>query len=239
MYATCDLAIAKIAAKDLKIEFQISSLNLNSPTALSIYNAWMETTVIDNNGAIWILPNRLGEIIRTSKSNAKYIVDKIGDEHKKESAIGTYLRYSAVNNLLNKIIENPTTDTKEKYAAYSESIGMAIRDSSEARLLRLQAYAELQRVRRRLKKQRLKWLSLSHDELTGKPLLTSSHFSHIRSCAVYPHLISCIWNGLVVNTDVHQLITHQGVNDENELFSLCLQQKWSTDWYGSYFSELN
>jgi hypothetical protein len=214
MNLACDLVIAKIPAKDLKIEFQISTLNLNSSTAHSIYNAWMETAIIDNHGAIWILPDRFGEIIRTSKCNAKYIVDKIGDEHKKESAVGTYLRYSEVNNLLNKIIENPTTDTKERYAAYSESIGMSIRDSPEAKLLRLQAYIALETLRRKLKKQRLSLLSLSRDELTGKPLLKSSHFSHIRSCAIYPQFMSCVWNGLVINTDIHQLITQRSVNDE-------------------------
>jgi hypothetical protein len=239
MSATCEIVIAKIPATELKIEFQTPTTNLDKATAHSIHNAWMETAIIDNHGMIWVLSKRLGEILRTSKSNAKYIVSKTTKEHQKQSANGTYLRYSEVNRLLSNIITTPSTDTQEKYAGYSESIGIAIRDSPQAKLLRLQTFEEWQKARRRLKGQRLRSLKLSHDELTGKPLTPSSQFSHVRSCSVYPHLLGFIWNGLIVNRDIHQIITQQSVNDENELFSLCQQQKWSTNWYDHYISQLN
>jgi hypothetical protein len=233
------IVIAKISAKDLKIEFQTSGPDLDLATTHSIHNAWMETTIIDNHGVVWIRPKRLSEIIRTSKANAKYIVDKITKEHKQQNATGTYLRYSEVNKLLSKIIETPGANSREKYATYSESIGIAIRDSPQAKLLRLQTFEEWQKAKKRLKQQRLKTLKLSHDELTGKPLLISSQFSHIRSCSVYPHLLGFVWNGLIINRDTHQTITHQSLNDEEELYDLCQKQRWSIDWYDKYQADLN
>jgi hypothetical protein len=241
MKPACEIVIAKIPAKELKIEFMTPSpeSKLDKATAHSIHNAWMETAIIDNHGMVWVLPRRLGEILRTSKANAKHIVSKTTKAHQKQSANGTYLRYSEVNRLLSSVIETPGTNTREKYAGYSESIGIAIRDSAQAKLLRLQTFEEWQKAKRKLKAQRLKELKLSHDELTGKALLPSSHFSHIRSCSVYPQLLGFVWNGLIVNTDIHRTITHRGINDEDELFSLCKNENWSTDWYDKYIAELN
>jgi hypothetical protein len=94
-------------------------------------------------------------------------------------------------------------------------------------------------AKRRLKKQRIKRLSICRDELTGIPLLPTSEFSHIRSCAIYPQLTPFTWNGLIVNKNIHQTITDAYINDEDELYDLCRSQRWSTDWYEDYIRQLN
>jgi hypothetical protein len=70
------------SAKELDIEFPAPASGLDLPTAKSIYNAWMKTAIIDNYGMVWVLPNSLSQILRTSKPNAKHIVDKIGKQYK-------------------------------------------------------------------------------------------------------------------------------------------------------------
>ena len=40
-----------------------------------------------------------------------------------------------------------------------------------------------------------------------------------------------MWNGLIVNKDTHFIITQEGVNDEEELYKLCYEKGWNTDWY--------
>jgi hypothetical protein len=135
-----------LSAKELGISFPEIPSELDSPTAKSIYNAWMETAIIDNYGMVWVLPKRLSEILRTSKSNARYITDRIGRQYKSEGAAGT--------------------------------------------------------------------------------------------CAIYPQLSTSLWNGLIVNQNIHQIITNEYVNDENELYDLCLKQKWFTKWYDDYLNSI-
>jgi hypothetical protein len=116
---------------------------------------------------------------------------------------------------------------------------MAIRNSAKAKYQRAQTYESLKDAKRKLKQQRVSWLKIGQDELTGIPLVTSSQFSHIRSCAIYPQFTACVWNGLVVNKCIHQIITDTYVNDEDELYDLCEKQQWSTDWYDSYIGQFN
>ena len=227
------------SAKDLQICFTEPSNGLDRATAKSIYNAWMETAIIDNYGMVWVLSRRLSEILRTSKPNARYIADRIGNMYKSRGVEGTYLHYTEVNKQLSNIIMTAGTMKRERYAGFSESIGMAIRDSAKAKCQRAQTYEALTAAKKGLKRKRLRELSIGHDELTGIPLLPTSQFSHIRSCAIYPQFTICVWNGLVVNKDIHQIITDAYVNDENELYDLCQQQKWSTNWYDDYISQPN
>jgi hypothetical protein len=240
MNPACDILITKIPAKNLKIDFQIpiSFSSFDPPTAKAIYNAWMETAIIDNHGMIWIRFDSMSQILRTSKSNAKHIIAKVRDEHKRESADGVYLRYSEVSRLLSDIIQTACAISREKYAGYSESIGLAIRDSAEAKNLRAQSYESIAKARRHLKQKRIQWLSIKHDELTGFPLSSHSQFSHIRSCAVYPQFTTCLWNGLIVDRGIHQIITSSSVNDEHELIDLCLDRKWSTHWHDGFSKEI-
>lgn len=215
------------------------SRGLDPATAKSIYNAWMESAIIDNYGMVWILPKRLSEILRTSKGNARYISDKIEKQYKTRGAAGTYLHYAEINKQLSKIIINAGSISREKYAGFSESIGITIRDSAIAKLQRAESYAAMNAAKRKLKKQRIKRLSICHDELTGIPLLPTSEFSHIRSCAIYPQLTPFTWNGLIVNKNIHQTITDAYINDEDELYDLCRKQRWSTEWYEDYIRQLN
>jgi hypothetical protein len=233
------LLIVHHSAKQLNIEFPKPDHGLDSSTAKSIYNAWMNTAIIDNYGMVWILPNSLAQILRTSKPNAKHIVDKIGRQYKTKGAEGTYLHYAEVNKKLSETILLAGSIKREKYAEYSESIGLAIRNSAQAKYQRAQTYEYLKEAKKKLRQQRVNWLKIGRDELTGIPLTAQSQFSHIRSCAIYPQLTACIWNGLVVNKQIHQIITDTYVNDENELYDLCREQKWSTKWFDEYLTQLN
>ena len=233
------LIIVKFSAKDLDVAFPNIPDEFDRRTARSIYNAWMETAIIDRFGMVWVLPDRLHEILRTSKPNARHIVERISKEYKSRGAAGTYLHYVEVNKRLCQIVMNAGTIKHERYAEFSESIGLAIRDSSKAKLQRAQSYAALNATKGKLKQMRSKLLQISRDELTGLPLLPSSQFSHIRSCAIYPQLATYIWNGLIVNRDIHKIVTDSYVNDENELYDLCRQEGWSTIWFDKYVAQFN
>ncbi len=235
---SCEIVVAKFRASELDIKFTAPADNFDPKTARSIYNAWMETAIIDNYGAVWISPDRMSEILRTSKGCARHIIGKIRDEHKKNGAGGIYLRYSEINRILSNTIISAGSIKKEQYAEYSESIGIDIRNSVTARFYRAKFYDSIKDAKRKLKAARVKTLSISQDELTRIPLLKSSHFSHIRSCAVYPSLATSLWNGLIVNCNTHKIITDSHVNDEDELLELCQENNWNQRWYQEFKVDL-
>lgn len=236
---SCDIVITKFLATQLNVQLPEPPAEFNHSTAVSIYNAWMQTSMVDNHGMIWVLPTRLGEILRTSKSCANAIVANTRREHRRSSAEGTYLRYSEVNRILSDIIQSAGSLKRERYAGYSESIGRLIRDSEKAVLQRALSYEIARQSKKKLKSMRLQILAVLNDELTNKPLIKTCEFSHIRSCAVYPQLSTTLWNGLIVNKTTHQLITDRQIYDEDRLLRLCREQNWNTKWYSAFKADLN
>lgn len=80
-----------------------------------------------------------------------------------------------------------------------------------------------------MKKIRIKKYKIDKDELTRETLRSGNEFSHIRSCSMYKHLSDNMDNGLIVNKNTHKLITERGINDEEELRDLCMEQNWNLD----------
>jgi hypothetical protein len=236
---SCDIVITKFLATELDVHFPAPPNEFNHSTAVSIYNAWMRTSMVDNHGMIWVLPNRLGEILRTSKSCAHAIVGNTRKEHRRSSAEGTYLRYSEVNRILSDIIQSAGSLKRERYAGYSELIGKKIRDSEKAVLQRVLSYEITRESKKKLKLMRLKTLTIRNDELTNEPLFKTCEFSHIRSCAVYPRLSTTVWNGLIVNKATHKLITDRQIYDEDRLLQLCHEKNWNTKWYSAFTADLS
>jgi hypothetical protein len=234
IYIPPKLLSVHTAAKELSVSFPSLPSNLDLAAAKSIYNAWMETAVIDNHGEVWLLARRLGEILRTSKGNARYISDSIERQYRSQGAEGTYFHYAEVNRRLSLIITAAGSTRREKYAEFSESIGMAIRSSDRAKLLRAEFYAAVDAGKKKLKSQRMKQLGIQFDELTGVRLLPTCQFSHIKSCSLFPEVSLQQWNGLIVNRAIHKIITSAEINEEDALHDLCVKQGWQTNWYIPY-----
>lgn len=117
---------------------------------------------------------------------------------------------------------------------------LAIRDSDTACFLRAEYYESLKNCVKKLKKLRIKKFNITHDELTGEILKKrTSEFSHIRSCSIYPHFMDNIFNGHIVNKEIHEIITDRSINDENQLYDLCVKMNWKTNWYDEYIQYFN
>ena len=61
-------------------------------------------------------------------------------------------------------------------------------------------------------------------------------FPHIRALSIFPEFSLYVENGLLVNKDTHNEITRNGIIDENQLYTLCLEKDWNLGWY-EIFSE--
>ena len=138
--------------------------------------------------------------------------------------------------LIAKSIEESGTGTKGMYLETSKQFYDAISSCEKAKLLRLEYENQLKSQRRLLKKKRINAYHIKNDELTNEPLkVRTAEFSHIRSVAMYKFISDSIDNGLIVNKETHKIITAEGVNDENELLSLCQMCKRDRNKSMGYF----
>ena len=98
----------------------------------------------------------------------------------------------------------------------------------------------LKAQKRKLKSKRIKKYNIKEDELTGKNIdIRTCEFSHIRSVSMYQEYSDNIENGLIVNKETHDKITRKEINDEDELYDLCIDNGWNLQWYEKYKKHLN
>ena len=196
--------------------------------------AWRDSVLIDEKGWMWIKKDKLHSILRTSKSNAQFLVMKMGDEFKRSFNREIYVRGYKILELIAKTIEENGAGSKGINLEASRQFFDTINQCDTVKLQRLEFDYTLKEARKKLKNKRKRKYSIKCDELSGEELKREFEFSHIRSFAIYRELSDQIDNGLLVNKETHRLITERGVNEENGLLELCKEQGWNTNWYRSY-----
>lgn len=221
--------------KDLNYTDPVLENQITQKVKSELQRAWRDSILIDEKGWMWVKKNKLHSIIRTNKANAQFLVMRLSSEFKCNFNGELYIRGYKVLELLAKTIEENGAGKKGLNLEASKKFYDAINTCESVRLQRLEYDYTLNEARKKLKKKRRTKYKLTHDELTGEPLIIRScEFSHIRSQAMYRELSDHIDNGLIVNKETHRLITERGINDENELLSFCKEQGWKTDWYDAY-----
>ncbi|WP_235069035.1 hypothetical protein [Turicibacter sp. TJ11] len=221
--------------KDLNYTEPVLENQITQKVKSELQRAWRDSILIDEKGWMWVKKNKLHSIIRTNKANAQFLVMRLSSEFKCNFNGELYIRGYKVLELLAKTIEENGAGKKGLNLEASKKFYDAINTCESVRLQRLEYDYTLNEARKKLKKKRRTKYKLTHDELTGEPLIIRScEFSHIRSQAMYRELSDHIDNGLIVNKETHRLITERGINDENELLSFCKEQGWKTDWYDAY-----
>jgi hypothetical protein len=226
---------------DLNISFDFPTKSGLSLTHLKgICNAWHRGIQIDYCGRIWICQSQLHTILRTTRAAARYLLLEISDEYQLECQGEIYIQGSEIYRSLDVTIQSAGCIKKEKYARFSEEIYRLIRDSDKLKTIRYEFYEEIESHKKNLKQIRIRELKLGSDELTGDFLdKIDSDFSHIRNAKMYLPLADRYWNGLVVNKETHKIITKANINDEDELYELCVSEDWNTEWYSTFSQCLN
>ncbi|MDO4690752.1 MAG: hypothetical protein Q4A58_05585 [Fusobacterium sp.] len=219
-----------ISIKDLQgniRETDYGELNDNWSTA--IQNAWINGAKLDGQGIIWISNKYLHTLLRVNKTLVKYYLATINRSDSEYITGAEFIR------LLSTIFDSATTFRRRDYIRYSEKLYLLIRDSDKAEVMRARYFEDLIDKRNKLKNQRIKKYKIKIDELTGVNLkIQTAEFSHIRSVALYPDLQLELDNGLIINKKTHELITEKGIQNEEDLYNLCLEKKWNINWYNFY-----
>ena len=219
--------INEIVSEDLELE-----VDGYQGTKKAISNAWRNGTIVDSKGYFWINKDMVHVILRTTKLRIPKIVMGLEAKHKMIVEGKTYLRSYKVLELLSKSLEESTA-SKANYLKGSLQCYSQLNELDQVKLLRMEYQESLDTTRKQLKRKRIRKYMIKQDELTNEPLI-NSEFSHIRSVAAYQEFATHIENGLIVNKEIHALITQKGVQDEEDLIRLCEEQGWSTSWYKAY-----
>ena len=233
----------RILGEALSLEFFEVKGGLAAGTLRAIYNAWIAAAIVDQRGAVWVRASKLHTILRTTKPNARYLLNDAPKRDIIHLAMGkrkteTLVRGTRVGAWVDETIQRPTAARTSKYLGYSEEIYRRVRDHPEVRELRADFLHGMKSAMLRLKKKRIKRLKLTRDELTGSALVTTAQFSHIRAVSAYFELADKDWNGVVVNPQTHSLITAADVLDENTLKTICRKHKWNLHWVTEFQKEL-
>lgn len=208
---------------------EIKKGNLSQNWVTAIKNAWINGAYLDKRGIVWINREYLHTLLRVSKNLVNYYLAQINRSN------DDFISGKDFIFLISDIFENATTFKRRDYIRYSENLYRLIRDSDKAEVLRARYQENISEKKNGLKKDRLKKYPTNVDELTGKKLdYQRSEFSHIRSVAVYPDLQLEIENGLIVNKETHDIITKENVQNEDDLYSLCIKNNWNINWYDYY-----
>ena len=207
--------------------------NLNSirnpRTSQAIKNAWIKGTYFRNDGAVMIKYEFLHTLLRVPKNTVNFLLAKFNLSNLDVITGSDFI------SLISQIFDTASTFKKRDYIRFSESLYYEIRDFETAEVLRGRYYEDLKDKKKNLKRERQNHYSLKYDELTGLDLnYQSAEFSHIRSVAMYPDLQLEIENGLIVNKETHDIITKENVQNENDLYSLCIKKNWDISWYYYY-----
>lgn len=222
----------------------VIDMNLNLPdvpkdsdkgTCTKVRNAWVNFTHIDDEGIVWVDIERVEAILRTTKAIAKRQVGNVDDKDILRYGKKIYIRAYKITNIIDRFIQEEKISRRKEYLKYSEQIYRAIRDCDAAEVIRSKYISNIEEDRKKLKKKRIKEYNIKFDELTGNKLIRkTAEFSHIRSFAIFREISTDIENGLIVNKETHKIITKKGINDEVELYYLCQERNWNTDWYKKY-----
>lgn len=204
-------------------------------TCKKVRNAWLKFTHIDDEGIVWVDTEQLEAILRTTKAIAKYEIGNIDDKDKLRLGNKTYIRAYKITNIIDRFIQQEKISKRKEYLKYSERIYRAIRDCDAAEVIRVKYDNNIEAARKKLKKKRIKEYNIKFDELTGDKLIKkTAEFSHIRSFAIFREVSTDIENGLIVNKETYDIISKRKINDEVELFYLCEENGWKTEWYEKY-----
>jgi hypothetical protein len=226
---------------DLDIDFPEANEALAKNTVTRINNAIEEGAIIDKNGVLWIRTDKLDDVWRTDKPTARQMVLQIPEGKFRRTFGGKeYVRSAEVTKWIFYRLES-ATGTKEKYLKHTKNILQSVIEEPALRVFKLEAALAWQSQKKLLKGERIRRYAINIDELTGTVLKRGlgSDFSHIISAASDPELADQIWNGLVVNTETHKLITAKEITNHEDLLCFCEEEKWSTSWYDDFHNSLN
>jgi len=224
--------------KDLGYSRPDEPMGANPSTLRSIRMAWDERTRVDTAGQIWVEVSHLHIVLRTSISRARAFVARVPDRDFVTIEGVRHVRGWHVANRIALDIDQIAKLRRCDYLEFSEEHYEGIRGDPQTKVLRAKHLEALEGLSRKLKKERIRRLEITCDELTLEPLASRAHFAHVLARSLHPEFMDCVWNGVVVNPTTHDLLTLQGAMNDRDLLQLCATNGYSTEWHPPFEAAL-
>ncbi|MDY6458152.1 hypothetical protein SKM57_12320 [Acinetobacter faecalis] len=217
--------------EDILKEITYSDQNLITK---EITHAWNTGSRIDYMGRLWVHESSLPSILRMSYGNIRYTFANLkkGQFYQQDNCF--YIRGDVIHSLINDNLQNTGLINRENYFYLSQIYRISAQESNFADEIQDEYYKSINELKRNLKLKRLNFIKHFKDELTNTVCLSDTQFIHIRSVSAYPELTFFIENILIVHPKTHKTIVQKKINDENELYNLCLKEGWNIDWYDNF-----
>lgn len=187
--------------------------------------------IADDTGKIYIYAKYLDRILRTKKYVVKEIILNIPKDEKISYENNLYVSLPEVTKQINRRLQSLPISKTRNYLMLVELFLVNIRDNDKFVCRRTLIDSNIKSEITKLKNKRIRKYRITHDELTGLKLTKGAQFSHIRAKSVYPSIALDIDNGLIINQDIHEIITSKSICDEDSLYKLCKKMNWETKWY--------
>lgn len=203
----------------------------------SIINAFLNNTIIFENGTPYIKIKGINSILRTSSSKLERvliyqgvlnilspppIIIYCGDEYISGPSLIQliYYRISCTNGIT------------KFYLEYSLKCYNEIINSSKVRDLKDYFLGNIQKYRSQLKKERIAKYHIQHCEFTGKIFSDESEveFAHIDSVALNPLKALDPDNGVIIFKSIHATMTALGLHSAQDMYNFCTSKDYSTNW---------
>ncbi len=228
-----------LKGRELTYERPANPVGADPKTLRAIRSAWDERAYVDGIGHIWVEVDRLHVVLRTSVNRARTFAAYVPVRDFVTVGGVRYVRAWHVFHRIDLDINQNATLRRSDYLEYSEKHYQGLRDDNQTKLLRAKHLEALNGLSRKLRKERVRRLDLSHDELTREPLARhGSHFAHILARSLHPEFTDCVWNGLVVNPSTHEQLTVHGAMNDVELLQFCAIHGYSTAWHPPFSEAL-
>ena len=175
-----------------------------------------ESTMIGNDGNIYIPEEKMPGILGKKNPETKYIVDnKVPDKDKVNVNNKNMINTAGVVGYLERNSHQTRDVDEADLNRYSRDSLIRIGDSDQAEAERRRIDTKVKKELPRLKHKR----NVSFDEITGEPLEQNAAFHHKNNKAIDNNANDVINpdKGIVVNTDTHKEIHRRKIMDENQL----------------------
>jgi hypothetical protein len=210
---------------------------LDKKNIAQIINAFYFTSLVTEEGKIYVQIKNISKILRTGNSKAERpLIYRGKKDFLSPAQIITYEGHEYISGpSLAALLDYRISTSKGKTKVYlklSKNIFNNLNDCTSVNDLREMFLHNVEENRKNLKKERIKLKGITKCELSGREFDSENdvEFSHIDSVAVAPEKALNVENGLIVLKTIHKDITKNGINDFKELYVYCINNDYSTDW---------
>ncbi len=214
--------------------------HLSDSTLTQIKNAFDRGFRCSSHGACYVHLDELKHLLRTGNSGADTYMVRNGigrlsspskhHEIDEVDSISVSDLYGLLKSRKTQVFGN--SSKQYHYLCYVEKLLDYLVEHSSVRTLGCLFNDQVNKLRPRLKQDRMSKYNIRYCEFSGQKIEYSKdfEFAHIESVVTNPEKAVDIDNGVIILKSIHRQLTDRGIHDFEGMYEYCLESKYYTDW---------